>query len=255
MKGKLLKLLFYHGYEQFYKMAETSECFRRYCVSAYGADFSQDGFSDVDQVDLIFSHLPQAGDPHILDIGCGNGKMLKYLQRRVGGHIYGFDYSGNAINAARADHTANSDFRVGTIGKVEYPEKLFDLIVSMDTMYFAEDMGRFAGQVRGWLKDDGVFFVGYQEGDIMAKTDNSETTVLAKALRKNGFRYDVIDYTRQTYDMLTHKRKTILAFRDDFIRENHQRWYSIILNQTNSAVAPFEEFRRHNARYIFVARK
>ena len=36
-------LLFYDAYEEFYKMASTSETFRDFCIDAYGADFSQDG--------------------------------------------------------------------------------------------------------------------------------------------------------------------------------------------------------------------
>ena len=40
----------------------------------------------------------------------------------------------------------------------------------MDTLYFATDMTAFVAQVRKWLKKDGVFFVGYQEGDVIPKT-------------------------------------------------------------------------------------
>ncbi len=248
-------LLFYDAYEQFYAMAEQSKCFAGFCACAYGADFSQDGFSDMRQIDLILAHIPHAGDLHILDVGCGNGKMLKYLKRQIGGHIYGFDYSENAIRAAQSDQTANSDFTVGIIGEIEYPPTTFDYIISMDTMYFAKDMHSFAAQLYGWLKKDGIFFAGYQEGDMMAKTAGSETTVLAQALRESGFQYDIIDYTKQTYDMLTRKRSAILAFEDDFIKENLQSWYTMILNQTSSAVVSFEEYSASNARYIFVAGK
>lgn len=37
-----------------------------------------------------------------MDIGCGNGKMLGYLQERTRAHIYGFDYSETAITTAKA---------------------------------------------------------------------------------------------------------------------------------------------------------
>lgn len=38
---------------------------------------------------------------------------------------------------------------------------MFDVIISMDTMYFAKDMAAFVAQVKRWLKPNGVFFVGY----------------------------------------------------------------------------------------------
>ena len=42
----------------------------------------------------------------------------------------------------------------------------------MDTMYFAKDMSDFVKQVKTWLKGDAVFFVGYQVGDVIPKTEN-----------------------------------------------------------------------------------
>lgn len=249
------ELLFYNDYEKFYDMTEQSKCFKEYCESAFGKDFSQDGFSDISQINLILQHCPQTNDLHILDIGCGNGKMLKYLQNQIGGYIYGFDYSQNAIYAALRDNVPNSDFRVGIIGEIDYPSNMFELVISMDTVYFAKDMNYFIGQVYNWLKNDGVFFIGYQEGDIMAKTNDSETTILAKALKENNFKYEVIDYTKQTYVMLNRKRKTIIGFKNDFIQENLEDWYSVIINQTSSADVPYEDYKKHNARYIFIARK
>lgn len=249
------ELLFYNAYESFYDMANESKCFKKYCTAAYGANFSQDGFSDINQINLIFDYAPKTDDLHILDIGCGNGKMLKYLQSRIGGYIYGFDFSEIAIRTARSENISKSEFKEGIIGEIDYLPDMFNLIISMDTVYFAKDMTNFLGQVYIWLKNDGIFFIGYQEGDIMPKTDNCDTTVLVKALNANNFKYDVIDYTRQTYDMLNHKRKTIIDFHDDFIDENLQDWYSIILNQTNSAAVSYEEYKAHNARNIFVAGK
>lgn len=54
-------LLFYDAYEAFYAMAGRSEAFRAFCAEAFGADFSQNGFSDVAQVDRILPHIPRAG--------------------------------------------------------------------------------------------------------------------------------------------------------------------------------------------------
>ena len=87
-------LLFYDAYEEFYLMAEKSRAFQLFCAEAFGEDFSQDGFSDISQVNMILPFI--AGEnAHILDIGCGNGKMLGYLQKKTGCHIHGFDFSEN----------------------------------------------------------------------------------------------------------------------------------------------------------------
>lgn len=82
---------------------------------------------------------------------------------------------------------------------------MFDVIISMDTMYFAKDMAAFVAQVKRWLKPNGVFFVGYQEGDVMLKTESMHTTMLSKALLTNDMSYKVVDITEQTYELLKKK--------------------------------------------------
>lgn len=73
------ELLFYDAYEAFYAMAKKSNAFRTFCTDAFGEDFSQDGFSNVEQIDLILQYIPQKDSVDILDIGCGNGKMLGFF--------------------------------------------------------------------------------------------------------------------------------------------------------------------------------
>lgn len=248
-------LLFYDAYQEFYKMAGESEAFQAFCKDAFGEDFSQDGFSDIAQIDRILEYIPAGEDVHILDIGCGNGKMLGYLQKKTGAYIHGFDYSGEAIKTAGELFTDKADFREGVIGEVDYEESSFDVITSMDTIYFAKDMSDFVGQVKKWLKKDGVFFVGYQEGDVMPKTEGMETTVLAKALEHNGLKYRVTDITRQTYDMLQKKREAALAHREQFMAEKQEDWFDLLLFQTECATESYEEFARKMARYLFVVRK
>ena len=133
------ELLFYDAYEAFYAMAKTSRAFRAFCRDAFGADFSQDGFSNIEQINMILPYIPRRADVHVLDIGCGNGKMLGYLQERTACYIHGFDYSEEAIRTAQMLYPEHADFREGIIGEIAYPEESFDVITSMDTMYFAKD--------------------------------------------------------------------------------------------------------------------
>lgn len=248
-------LLFYDAYEEFYKMAAGSPAFQAFCKDAFGEDFSQDGFSDIAQINRILEYIPTGEDVHILDIGCGNGKMLGYLQKKTGAFIHGFDYSGEAIKTAEALFTDRADFREGVMGEVDYEENSFDVITSMDTMYFAKDMSAFVAQVKKWLKKEGVFFVGYQEGDVMPRTESAETTVLAQALQQNGLPYEVTDITRQTYELLQKKREAALAHEKEFLEEQQKDWFDLLLFQTDCATENYEEFAGQMARYLFMARK
>lgn len=47
------ELLFYDDYEAFYTMTKESNAFRSFCKDAFGEDFSQDGFSNKEQIDIF----------------------------------------------------------------------------------------------------------------------------------------------------------------------------------------------------------
>ena len=249
------ELLFYDAYEAFYAMAKNSKAFQNFCKDAFGEDFSQDGFSNVEQIDRIFQYIPKKENVHILDIGCGNGKMLGYLQQKTGAYIHGFDYSEEAIKTAQLLFPENAEFREGVIGKIDYPEESFDVIISMDTMYFAKDMTEFVSQVKKWLKDTGVFFVGYQEGEVMLKTESKDTTILAKALVANGMKYEAIDITEQTYELLKNKRMSAMAHQNEFEEEGYMDWFNMLIGQTECATETLEQFKEKMARYIYVIHK
>lgn len=249
------KLLFYNAYQDFYNMAGENETFGAYCKKAFGENFSQDGFSDINQLNKILSMADLGDDACVLDVGCGNGRMLEYIHNKTGAEIYGFDYSEKAIESAIKRIGDGKNFQVALIGEAVYQKNKFDLITSMDTIYFAPDMPAFVSQVYQWLKPNGNFICGYQEGDIMDKTKNCDTTVLAAAFKYNGLKYTVTDYTKETYEMLKHKREVIISMQDDFKKAGIERWYEVVKNQTDCVLAPYEDYQKKNARYIYTCKK
>ena len=248
-------MLFYREYESFYAMAAKSAAFRDYCRDAFGEDLSQDGFSDMRQIDRMLECIPDKPDLRILDVGCGNGKLLGYLQRRTWAHVTGFDYSENAIIQARTSIKDNAEFITGIIGEVDFPPESFDFISSMDTIYFATDMASFTAQAMRWLRPGGVFFIGYQEGDVMPKTANADTAFLSRILTQKGVPYDIIDITAETYELLRRKRDAALRHEAAFDAEGNREWFDLLMLQTDCAAKPYEEFAREMARYIYILKK
>lgn len=59
----------------------------------------------------------------------------------------------------------------------------------------------------GW----GIFFCGYQEGDLMPKAENEGTTELAKVFGSNGIDFEVMDITEECYELLKRKREAALS--------------------------------------------
>ena len=97
-------LLFYNEYEQFYKMAQSSDSFRNFCKDAFGEDFSQDGFSDIRQINRIFDYIPQKDDVHILLVKNGKKMRLLLIRKKVSNWTYRFSFFANL-----QDHKELSD--------------------------------------------------------------------------------------------------------------------------------------------------
>ena len=125
---------------------------------------------------------------------------------------------------------------------------------SMDTMYFAPDMSAFVDQIMKWLKKGGVFFVCYQEGDVMPKTKDENTSVLAMILKDKKIDYDCIDITKESYDLMLRKREAALSLKVEFVKEGNEEWFEMLVAQTDYADKPFDEYRKEMARYIYTVR-
>ena len=204
---------------------------------------------------MILSRIPAAEDLRILDIGCGNGRMLGYLQKKTGAYICGFDYSSAAIGQARKLFTKRAEFREGIIGEIDYPDESFDAVISMDSMYFAADMTEFVGQIKRWLKPDGVFLAAYQEGDVTPKTPDLSSCLLTRALEANNMRYEAENITLQCYELLRRKRDAAIRHRQELEAEGNGSWAELLLMQCDYAQCDFAEFEKNMTRYIFAAGK
>jgi hypothetical protein len=64
--------------------------------------------------------------------------------------------------------------------------------------------------------------------------------------------YDTEWFTQQTYEMLKRKRLSAEKYKKQFDSENMTQWYEMLMFQTESATASFNEYKSRFSRYIFV---
>lgn len=251
------RLRFYKGYEYFYKRLEKNKFFSTYCEKVFGIDFSQDGFSDIGQITELLKIADIRPGYKVLDIGCGNGKLAEYISDRTGATVYGFDYSKHAIRSARKRVKCKERlvFETGLIGEKEYPTDCFDVIISVDTMYFAPDMKEFVNQLYGWLKPGGVFLAFYGEGPFDKKSSNWNETPLAAAFRSNHITYEGQDFTDRHFELMKRKRQVIGSMREEFMNSNISFYYQASVDQSIDPNMPYEEFIKKHDRFLYIARK
>lgn len=249
-------------YNDFYVAVDTSQAYARYCTTVFGRDFSQQGFCDIRQIDAMLDILKIAPGDRVLDIGCGNGKMIEYIADTTGAIGHGFDISPVAIGLARrrtASKSARLTFDVGGIGSRQYDSEAFDVILSVDTIFFGGDLEREVTDYCRWLKPKGRLAAFYGEFrfsdeeplDKMAP-DQSD---LAKAFHALGIRYEAYDVTRSHYEHMKLKRQVVSQMRQEFEAEGTMMLYEQAYRESIDSTMSYDRFREFSTRYLYIAPK
>jgi ubiquinone/menaquinone biosynthesis C-methylase UbiE len=94
---------------------------------------------------------------NILEIGCGNGKRLKELQKR-GFTVTGIDPSSAAIEDAKKNGV---NALVGTADELKFQKKSFNVIIFGFCLYLCdrEDLFQIASEANRVLNDNGHIFI------------------------------------------------------------------------------------------------
>ena len=248
-------------YDSFYDAVENSKAYAAYCTKAFGRDFSQQGFCNMEQIAFMLEKAQLQPGGKVLDIGCGNGKMAEYIANTKSVSGYGFDISGAAIEAAhkRVAGKANLFFAEGSINDIRYGELSFDAVFSVDTLYFADDLSKTLGVVLTWVKPGGHFAAFFSEfrfsGEDPLDKLTPHGTGLAKALIGMGIPYDVYDFTKSHYDVMRRKKSVLSGMKQDFEAEGTMILYDNAFTESVGEDMSYEEFLKFSARYLYVIRR
>jgi SAM-dependent methyltransferase len=208
-------------YNAYYAAVEHSQAHRAFCERVFGKDLCQHGFTDLEQLKLLRQVTQLGSAQRVLDLGCGNGMIAEYLSDRTGAHITGLDYISQAISQAQQRTAAKSDrlaFVVGDINRLELPSSAFDVVLSIDTMYFSADYTATIRELKAALRPSGQMAIFFSHGrepwvpkdEFPKETLPPDKTPLAEALRANDLTFRTWDLTLQDYQ-LAQRRKAVLA--------------------------------------------
>ena len=109
----------------------------------------------------------QSGD-HVLDIGCGTGKLISNLSNQVSdGFFEGVDYSATMVSKARRRNKKNIKFGKvkiieGDFDQLSYKKKSFNKVSSVNTIYFWPQPEFMAQKISNILKPGGLFVVAFE---------------------------------------------------------------------------------------------
>jgi SAM-dependent methyltransferase len=249
-------------YDRFYRAAETSAAHREFCVRVFGVDLCQHGFADVEQLEALMAAAGMGVGTRVLDLGCGNGLIAEYLADCSGAHVTGLDYVPAAIEQARARTKGKAErlqFVVADINALDLPEGAYDVVVSIDTIYFSTDYAATVAALKRSLRPGGRLAFLYSHGrepwvpreEFDAATLLPDGTPLAQALAANGFAVTAADFTAADLRLALARREALAELRDRFAEEGNLFIYENRMGDATGIRAACEEGLQR--RYLYLA--
>lgn len=96
--------------------------------------------------------------PRVLDVGCGHGRLAAVLNRFPLASYMGIDLSTEAIQQAREAGVDGARFEAADFDQWQPPET-FDLIVFLDSLYYAENPAATLRRYADFLDREGFFVI------------------------------------------------------------------------------------------------
>ena len=191
----------------------------------YGKYLCQHGLADVFQLSKLLEILSLTESDRVLDLGCGNGFTTEFLSDQTRAFFEGDDISGEAIEQARARNTTTNrrlTFRVGNMNQLEFNPQTFSAVVSVDTLYYVNNLEKTLKQLIPILKPKvqmGLFFTEWitnAEGKARLLPENTSLAVL---LKKHDLKFATFDLTEHEAEHWRKKVDVLKQLRPEFEKE------------------------------------
>ena len=239
-------------YTTYYAVIEHSQAHHTFCERVFGKDLGQHGFADLEQLELILHITRLAANHHALDLGCGNGMIAEYLSDHTGAHITGLDYIPQAIHHAQqrtASKAQRLAFLVGDINQLHLPTSAFDVILSIDSIYFSDDYISTLRSLKAALRPRGqmAFLYSFGREPWVPKEAFSaamlvpDQTPLAQALQANNMPFQTWDLTDQDYRLAQRRKAVLMELQPQFEAEGLQSIYENRLGDAEGISRAIEE--------------
>jgi ubiquinone/menaquinone biosynthesis C-methylase UbiE len=235
----------WYWYKDFYIAIEHSQAFSKYCERVFGKDMGQQGFSDINQIHRMLEIVRPDGMSQVLDIGCGNGKIAEYISDSTQASVTGVDYIAEAINQAlkRTENKRNRlNFKIGDLEALDFEEESFDVILSIDSIFFGKDLKTTLANLRGILKPEGQMAIFYEED-------------LSPALKENDLAYTVYDFSEEHYVHMQLKHRVASRMRKAFEDEGNTFIWENLTTESIATPEPYNPNISSTSRYLYHVKK
>lgn len=138
------------------------------------------------EIPVIKSMFPSVKGKSVIDLGCGDGSMTKYILSRGAREVLGIDLSKNMIEAAeKNNNSAKVSFKVMPLEGISRIKQKFDVAYSSLAFHYVEDFNKLAKDISKLLQPGGVLVFSQEHPVATAPIYVDDT----KYIEKEGKRY------------------------------------------------------------------
>ena len=113
------------------------------------------------RISYMLSAIERLGskNPKILDAGCGDGVITKYLAQVPGARVVGVDY--NSLRLRRAKKILpNVEFKVGNLRRLSFKDGSFDVVVAHHVLEHIKNDTAILRELSRVVKRKGIIIIG-----------------------------------------------------------------------------------------------
>ena len=245
-KGVIYSNLIYYNdyltryfYDEFYKKAEASVAHSELCEKVYKKNLCQHGMTDMNQLNLLISHLNINDNSNVLEIGCGNGYITEYISDVTGAHITGIDISPASIESAVNRTRTKSNrlkFEERNIYELDYKQDTFDAIIAIDSLFFINPFDNVVEKLVYMLKPDASMYA------FFIYPPNVDRLRFDEELDRLKLSYSVIDLTKENYEHWVLKEKMLINLKSKFEKEGNMFLYNNRMQECQGDIQNFKRF-------------
>lgn len=243
----MVRLFGAKGFSKMYTTTSESPAYSKFCERVYGRDLCQANMLDEEQLQFLLDQLNLNETHHVLDLGCGIGKITEYIHESTKANMTGIDFAFGAIELAksRTKNNENINFITANLNDLKNSiQKKFDVIILIDSLYFVSDTENFIRILKSHLKPNGTLAIFY--------TTSNPSSKMEEQLKNSDFEYRSYDFTNNERKIW--EQTIIIAdeLKDHFIKEGNVDIYNGRMTEAKRSLS--KQSCGSISRYLYLAR-
>jgi cyclopropane fatty-acyl-phospholipid synthase-like methyltransferase len=244
------------GFTGTLRRIQDSTTYGHFCEEVYGRNLRQFNAVDEEQLQKLLSSLSLNESHSLLDLGCGGGFISEYISDMTGAKVTGIDFADEIVKSAQNRTRFKRErlnFLTADLNAIPRALGKFNFIISIDTLYFIEDLAESIKKIKDLLLPGGKFATFFTFKKQIGDSENNlnpNSNKLGKALNAAGFNFQTHDFSLNEKVIWENAKSFAEIFKESFIAEGYRETYEGRIRESERNLKSIYEGRSARSFYL-----